>query len=143
LINLLIIVYKYIQTKDKVTIDEPAVTDGDKRFFTVSDEDDGPGIPQEEITQIFKKFIKVSSGNGQYDNLGGTGIGLALAKSLTEKHGGQLKVSSIPHEKTVFQVLIPYAGSERSADVQTTIPVEPHAMRQGAVILVVEDDMGK
>jgi len=107
----------------------------------ISVEDDGIGIPREELENIFKKFFKVSSGEHQYNNLGGTGIGLALAKSLTEKLGGEMNVFSEEAKNTVFTLLFPCPPQEHSL-------TEPHlndkiisVSNVGSYLLIVEDDV--
>jgi DNA-binding response OmpR family regulator len=71
-------------------------------------EDDGIGISAADSKHIFKKFFTTTSGNYEYHNLGGSGIGLALAAALAEKHGGQLLVESKEGIKTAFTLELPY-----------------------------------
>lgn len=105
--------------------------------LSVSVEDDGIGIPAGQLDNIFKKFFKISSGEHEYNNLGGTGIGLALAKSLTEKSGGGLDVFSRQGEYTVFTVLLPCTPNAGSLPTETEPVVN---ISKGPQILVVEDD---
>ncbi len=66
----------------------------------VSVEDDGPGIPPEELGRIFKKFYQVEdSFTGQVE---GAGLGLALAKRIVEAHGGTIQVRSVLGRGSVF-----------------------------------------
>ncbi len=61
-------------------------------FFLIKVEDNGVGIPQEVLPQIFDKFItgqNMASGHRE-----GSGIGLSLVKLLTELHGGTVSVES-------------------------------------------------
>lgn len=55
--------------------------------FTVSVCNDGPSVPAEMREEIFKPFVQYSGGDGK---MPGTGIGLPLARSLAELHGGSL-----------------------------------------------------
>lgn len=103
-------------------------------------EDDGIGIPAGELDNIFKKFFKVNSGKHQYNNLGGSGIGLALAKALTEKSGGDMKVVSTEGEKTIFTVLIPGQSLEQEISFDELEDAIDTDKSGGAWILVVEDD---
>ncbi|HXH98851.1 MAG TPA: two-component regulator propeller domain-containing protein [Sphingobacteriaceae bacterium] len=137
--NLLINAFKFTRTRVKIKILEPAKNDLGQNVFSVSVEDDGIGIPKEQVDNIFKKFFKVSSGQYDYSNLGGTGIGLALAKSLSEKHNGKLLVESQEGKKTVFTVQIPFLDE---IDVQELDLVQaPDADDdEKQLILVVEDD---
>lgn len=72
----------------------------------LSVEDDGPGIPPEELTRIFDKFHQVEdSFTGQVD---GAGLGLALSKRIVEAHGGTLAVHSVLGKGSVFTASWPY-----------------------------------
>lgn len=56
-------------------------------------EDCGPGIPDENIKQLFRPFSQVDN---RYDrNAGGTGLGLALIKGLIALHGGTVRVENM------------------------------------------------
>lgn len=66
----------------------------------LSVQDDGCGIPEEEIHRIFRQFYRGSaSGDRQ-----GTGLGLSLTKSIVEGQGGTLSVESGPGEGSTFRM---------------------------------------
>lgn len=142
--NLLSNAFKFTRTKVCLSINEPKIMDANRVYFSVSVEDDGIGVPESEIDNIFKKFFKVSEGGHQYSNLGGTGIGLALANSLAEKHNGRLEVTSVKGKQITFTVLIPYESAEIGERVTHFKPSE-HAVTSEdggdrTTVLVVEDD---
>jgi len=144
--NLLINAFKFTRTHVKIKVNEPVVEPGDKHFFSISIEDDGIGIPQKHIDDIFTKFFKVSSGQHHYNNLGGTGIGLTLSKLLTEKHDGRLLINSNEGEFTIFTILIPYEPINDAADIKPPIVHQDVAAEvedndERPVVLVVEDDV--
>ena len=56
--------------------------------------DNGRGIPREKLAQIFEMFAQVDHGSKQGGK--GLGIGLTLARSLVEMHGGSIEVESVP-----------------------------------------------
>ena len=56
--------------------------------------DNGPGIPEENIDEIFVPFFTTRQN--------GSGIGLSISKQIMRVHGGNLKVRSIPDKETVF-----------------------------------------
>ena len=65
--------------------------------------DHGPGIAAEDQRLIFEKFGRVTSGNARP----GTGLGLFIARSIAEAHGGTLEVSSAPERGAVFTLALP------------------------------------
>ncbi len=59
--------------------------------------DNGPGIPQEIIDQIFIPFFTTKSD--------GTGIGLSLSKKIMQLHGGNITLQSMPTQETIFTLV--------------------------------------
>jgi signal transduction histidine kinase len=66
-------------------------------------EDEGPGIPAEDQELIFEKFGRSSGGTAKP----GTGLGLFIARSIAEAHGGSLDVESVPQRGSVFRLELP------------------------------------
>lgn len=64
-------------------------------------EDTGPGLKAEEIERIFEPFAR---GNSAGHSAPGAGLGLTIAKMLTELMGGQLGAASVPGRGSVFRV---------------------------------------
>lgn len=82
-------------------------------FYHIQVTDNGCGIPEADINRIFDIFYTTKQAGT------GTGIGLAICKSIVEMHGGSIQVASRPGE-TTFTVIIPRQGAEvRCADTQT------------------------
>ena len=52
--------------------------------------DQGPGIPEEHLTQIFDKFFRVTRADGT----SGTGLGLTISKGIVEAHGGKIRAEN-------------------------------------------------
>jgi len=77
-----------------------AAEDGSVR---VSVQDRGPGISTDDQTLIFEKFGRVASGASKP----GTGLGLYIARSITEAHGGSLTVASAPGRGATFTLTLP------------------------------------
>jgi signal transduction histidine kinase len=63
--------------------------------------DTGIGIPQSALADIFKRFYRVDKARGLAE---GTGLGLAMAKWISETHGGVLSVDSVEHGGSIFQI---------------------------------------
>jgi two-component system sensor histidine kinase BaeS len=72
--------------------------------FTVAD--DGDGIAAEHLPHVFERFYRADSARDR--GRGGSGIGLAIVKALTEAHGGHISVASRgPGTGTTFRVSVP------------------------------------
>lgn len=75
----------------------------DARFCQITVEDNGIGIKDEYQERIFETFTRLH-GKNAYP---GTGIGLAIAKKIVERHNGTITVASAPNEGSVFTVTLP------------------------------------
>jgi signal transduction histidine kinase len=69
--------------------------------------DDGPGIAKEDQKLIFEKFGRVTGAGATRP---GTGLGLFIARSIAEAHGGLLEVQSAPEQGATFTLELPLAG---------------------------------
>jgi signal transduction histidine kinase len=76
--------------------------DGEVR---VAVSDTGPGISPEDQSRIFEEFQQAKATNGERPE--GTGLGLALSKSLVELHGGRIWVESQPGQGSTFMFTLP------------------------------------
>jgi two-component system sensor histidine kinase MtrB len=85
---------------------------GDEVVVTV--EDEGEGIPPEDLPHIFERFYRADAHRAR--TLGGTGLGLAIALENVHLHGGSIDVSSKVGEGSVFTVVLPAARSQPPAD---------------------------
>ena len=66
----------------------------DHRWFTVTVDDDGPGIPAAMREEVFKPFLRLDDARNQDE--GGTGLGLAIARDIARSHGGDITLSDSP-----------------------------------------------
>ncbi len=64
--------------------------------------DKGVGIEKEDLDKIFNRFYTVNKAHSR--SFGGAGLGLSLVKTIIEKHGGQINVSSTPGKGTIFVI---------------------------------------
>ena len=69
--------------------------------------DTGAGIPSEHLPRLFERFYRADPARARGD--GGTGIGLAIARSVVEAHGGQIRAESEPGRGSVFTFDLPAA----------------------------------
>jgi signal transduction histidine kinase/DNA-binding response OmpR family regulator len=100
------------------------------RSVRVAVADDGPGIPPEEVEQLFDRFYRGRGGAGS-----GTGLGLSIVKSLVDLHGGSIEAQSRQGAGTTFVVKLPREPSRPSR-----AEAEPRAVLKGKRVLVVEDE---
>lgn len=71
----------------------------------VSVTDHGPGIPQENLKDLFTKFKQLSKDSNA--KAPGTGLGLNICKLIVEQHGGSIGCVSVPGKHTTFQFTLP------------------------------------
>ncbi len=76
--------------------------------------DTGPGIAPEILPHIFEPFFTTKA-PGE-----GTGLGLSMAYSIAQNHGGEIRVESTPGQGTTFAVILPVAGPpQKGADSES------------------------
>lgn len=78
------------------------------KMLKISVTDSGPGIPKEELDNIFQLFYQADSGKERM----GTGIGLALTKELVDLHQGKIDVKSEVDKGTCFCIYLPIQEGE-------------------------------
>jgi len=76
----------------------------DAQSATVTVRDTGPGIPDEELPRVFERFHRGRQDRG---SSAGSGLGLSIARELTELMGGTLAASSPPGDGATFTVTLP------------------------------------
>ena len=139
----------------KFTLDGGTVTirlkdKGDQVELSV--EDNGKGIPSENIASVFDRFF-----TGDQNYVTGTGIGLHLTREFVHMHKGTIRVESVPHKSTVFTVILLKGKSHFDescifdlsvtelssgvADLNTDELQEVLNRTYNYTVLVVEDDL--
>ena len=114
-------------------------------------EDNGKGIPPENIDSVFDRFF-----TGSQNAVTGTGIGLHLTREFVHMHKGNIEVESVPHVRTAFTVSLPKGKSHFDASCVFEIAVPEFSNRVANVstkeieealkrfydytVLLVEDD---
>jgi signal transduction histidine kinase len=78
----------------------------------ISVADTGVGIPPEHLPRLFERFYRVDTARARED--GGTGIGLAIARSVVEAHGGHIKAESELGKGSVFTFDLPVAAAAKN-----------------------------
>jgi two-component system sensor histidine kinase VicK len=92
---------KYGQPGGKVTL-VSSVRSGELRIKV---EDRGPGIPKEKLPRIFERFYRLDKARSR--KLGGAGLGLPIAKSIVDAHGGRIEAVSRLGEGTKISLCLP------------------------------------
>jgi signal transduction histidine kinase len=79
--------------------------DADHQYFTVTIEDSGIGIAEEDLKHIFERFYRADKSHSA--TIEGTGLGLAISRSAIYMHNGSVKVESEEGRGTTFVVTVP------------------------------------
>jgi len=77
-----------------------------QRELLIEVADRGPGIPPEELPQIFERFYR----SERWSRERGSGLGLAIAKTIAEAHEGSVEAQSRPGEGTRMSLRLPLAN---------------------------------
>jgi PAS domain S-box-containing protein len=94
---------KYRSPKRKLRI-ELSVREHTHELVAVDITDNGLGIPQGKVKDVFRPYHRAHS-----SDIEGSGIGLASVKKIVERVGGQVSVTSVEDEGSTFRVLLPVA----------------------------------
>ena len=80
----------------------------------ISVEDQGPGIPEGELPRIFERFYRLDKARSR--QLGGTGLGLPIARTIVEAHGGRIDAVSRPGQGTKMTLCLPLLSGLRQRE---------------------------
>jgi PAS domain S-box-containing protein len=134
LINLLGNAVKYTKSGGKVELHAYVSEKGD---VVIEVKDNGVGIPKDKIAEALEPFSQISQpiDEGRYK---GTGLGLPLAKTMTELHGGHLEIESEENIGTTVRVILPGYRTNPDLDKGDKSPLSRYKLRGESARLVEE-----
>jgi signal transduction histidine kinase len=89
-------------------------------------DDDGPGLPPEELTRVFQPFYRID--NSRSREAGGVGLGLAITRSLVGRQGGAVTLENRPQGGLRARLRIPKAtGGSSKVRVRAKSPFGSHS----------------
>jgi len=94
---------KYTQPGGNIRLSVEADTENGRALIMVQDE--GQGIPEEFLPRIFDRFVRADEARTR--NMGGSGLGLSIAKQIAERHGGSIEVFSVEGVGSRFTIILP------------------------------------
>jgi two-component system OmpR family sensor kinase len=82
--------------------------------------DTGIGIPPEAVPRVFDRFFRVDKARSR--DLGGSGLGLSIARTILVAHGGDITCSSEPGVGSMFVISLPALTSDPAVCAPTSLP---------------------
>ncbi|MGE5488232.1 MAG: CHASE2 domain-containing protein [bacterium] len=107
--NLLNNAVKYSPAETEVSVQ--GVLDGG--FFRLSVKDQGIGMDQYEMRNLFRKFYRTR--RAVESGISGTGIGLAIVQQIVAHHGGRIEVASAPGQGSCFTIVLPARATAQAS----------------------------
>jgi CheY-like chemotaxis protein len=148
--NLLSNAFKFTNDGGKISL--KADVEGENKTLTLSVQDSGIGIKNEDISNIFNRFYQGEHSAPNSPLNTGSGIGLNLVKGYVDLHKGKIDVSSEEGKGTFFKIEIPNQHQEKniisenslngrtnnidSSELETTVAITSNNVN----LLVVEDN---
>ena len=137
--NLISNAIKYTHSPGTVTVR----LDASDAEIALHVEDTGVGIAPELVETVWDRFVRAPNSIGAP----GSGLGLAVVRELTQKHGGSVAVDSVPGKGSCFTVRLPWENYEPPPQTQPTprgsqASDEDSHTRERPLALVVDDDAG-
>ena len=96
----------------QVTLKVQTRAEGEQDYVLIQVTDTGGGIPAEDLSRVFTRLYRAD--NVLIQGVGDTGVGLSIAKTLTEAQRGRIWVESNPGSGSTFSVLLPFSKTARA-----------------------------
>ena len=138
LLNILSNAVKYTGKGGQIYVraDEVSLT-ADEAVFRLTFADTGCGMSPEFLERIFEPFSREDSASSKV--IPGTGLGMSIAKKLTDKMNGTITVTSQPGKGSTFVVTLPFRRNPARAQAPVAAEPLPQTLN-GALVLLVEDN---
>lgn len=91
----------HTDTGDRVAVEARALDS----HLEISVSDSGPGIPPDQLEQIFERFYRLDHSRSR--DAGGSGLGLAIVRAIIEAHSGTIRAESEPGQGATFRIELP------------------------------------
>jgi PAS domain S-box-containing protein len=108
----------------------------DGKYVKISIEDQGPGIPEEDLIKIFDPYFSTKEMGAQK----GMGLGLAVSDSIIKQHDGLITVKSELGTGTTFHIYLPAITAKRPSEIGSALhgageePSTEHVLKQSSII---------
>ncbi len=113
--NLLSNAIKFTSDGGKISVE----ADWDDDEIRVRVTDNGPGISEEEQPRVFEHLFRGKAAFQDSNPVEGTGLGLSLAKTVIEQHGGRLWVESVEGQGSVFSFALPREPTPKTGSLRS------------------------
>jgi signal transduction histidine kinase len=91
-------------------------TEDNREYVLIQVTDTGGGIPAEDLGRVFTRLYRAD--NVLIQGVGDTGVGLSIAKTLTEAQKGRIWVDTQPGVGSTFSVLLPLARNSTDRSLE-------------------------
>jgi len=96
---------RYTAEGTRVEIDLACVGSDGASWAAIRVRDHGPGLPESELSNVFRPFYRVTTARER--ETGGTGLGLAITERAIRLHGGSIKASNAPGGGLLLEMRLP------------------------------------
>jgi signal transduction histidine kinase len=109
-----------VEESDSPKVVVATSVESDGAWVRVQVRDNGPGIPAEKLSDIFRPFVSTKGSRG-------TGLGLAVSRKVLREHGGDILVQSQPGKGSLFTLRLPLRSplAPEGTGTQVEMPIPP------------------